>query len=421
MSFPRPIYLDHHATTPCDPRVVEAMAPTWSEVFGNASSSQHEFGRAAARLIDDARREVAALIACDPREVIFTSGATESINLALKGVAALAGPRAHIVTSVIEHRAVLDACAALERSGVSVSYVRVNRHGIVAPEAIEDALRPATVLVSIMAANNEIGTLQPIAEIGALVHERGILFHSDATQAIGHLRCEVDSMQVDLLSLSAHKIYGPKGVGALFVRRRRPRVRLQPILDGGGHERGFRSGTLNVSGIVGLGEAARIVLSEREDEASRIRSLRDRLLSILRREIAGVIVNGSLAERLPGNLNLTFPDAPAHNVIQRLAGVAVSSGSACSSPHTDGSSYVLRALGEPSASTLGGIRIGIGRGNTADEIDAAAERIARAVAEVRAAGPSSSIASACDSDAACDSSDEQRALEVPEGEKNPAR
>jgi len=389
------IYFDHHATTPCDPRVVEAMLPTFRDVFANASSS-HAAGRAALELVENARAEVAALLDCDAREIVFTSGATESINLALKGVAALAGPGAHIVTSTIEHRAVLDACAALERDGLSVTYLPVDADGCVRPSDVENAIGPRTILVSIMAANNEIGTLQPIEAIGAITRRRGVLLHCDATQAIASLSCKVDAISADLLSLSAHKIYGPKGSGALFVRRRRPRARLRPLFDGGGHERGLRSGTLNVPGIVGLGVAAKIVREEREPEAARIRALRDRLLEILKEAIPDLIVNGSLARRLPGNLNITFPGARASTIVASLADVAVSAGSACSSPKTDGSSYVLRALGRKDAALLGGVRIGIGRTNTEDEIEVAAQRVIEAVGTARARFGEESRASSCE-------------------------
>jgi cysteine desulfurase len=390
-----PIYLDHQATTPCDPRVIAAMVPTFGEVFGNASS-RHGFGRSARALVEQARGNVAALIGSDPREIVFTSGATESNNLAIRGLAL--GPLGrergcHIVTTWIEHRAVLDTLETLEREGFRVTYLPVDAEGIVRLDDVETALTDDTVLITVHTANNEIGTLQPIAAIGALAKSRGIVFHTDAAQAGASLRLAVDELGVDLVSLSAHKMYGPKGVGALYVRRRGPRIRLRPIIEGGGHEHGVRSGTLNVGGIVGFGEAARIAREERESDATRLRSLRDRLLRALESSWPGLRVNGNLEDRLPGNLNVTLPGISASSVVDRLEDLAISAGSACSSPGADGS-YVLKALGSNDAARLGGLRIGIGRFTTAADVDAAVDRIVWTARSVAAIGVES--ASTCD-------------------------
>lgn len=393
-----PIYLDHHATTPCDPRVVDAMAPTYREIFGNAASRQHAFGRRAEELVESARLQVARLIGADPREVVFTSGATESDNLAIKGLARSAATRGrHIVTCVTEHRAVLDCCERLERSGFRVSYLPVEADGRVRPDLVAEALRDDTALVSLMYGNNEIGTLHPVAEIGALLKERGILFHCDAVQAVPYLPCRVDDLGVDLLSISAHKMYGPKGVGALYVRRKRPRVRLDALLDGGAHERGLRSGTLNVHGIVGLGTACEIAAEEGLSDAERLRKLRDRLLEEIRSALPDTLVNGSLSHRLPNNLNLTFPGVSSEDVVRSLEGVAVSSGAACSSATFDGS-YVLKSLGRDEPRELGGVRFGLGRSNTLEEIARAAREVVDTVRRLRARSSRSddgTCASAC--------------------------
>jgi cysteine desulfurase len=382
---PRPIYLDHHATTPVDPAVRAAMLPYLTEKFGNPSSRQHLFGQEAHAAVEEARAHVARLIGAEPEDIVFTSGATESNNLALRGVARAAGARGrHVVTTVIEHPAVLEPARTLEREGCEVTVVKVAPDGIVAVDEVARALRPDTVLVSVMAANNEIGTLQPVAEIGRLCRDRGIVFHSDAVQAIGRVPVRVDEWGTDLVSISAHKMYGPKGVGALYVRRaRRPRLRLQAQAEGGGQEKGLRSGTLNVPGIVGLGEAARLAGEAlAAGEAERLTALRDRLLAGLR-ALDGVEVNGSLERRLPGNLHLSIARAEAETLILSLGGrIAISSGAACAEAGGKGS-YVLRALGLPDDRIYTALRFGIGRFNNAAEIDDAVKALTAAVETAR--------------------------------------
>jgi cysteine desulfurase len=380
------IYLDHHATTPCDPRVVEAMLPYFAREFGNAASRTHAFGWRAEQAVEQARGEVAALVGADPREIVFTSGATESNNLALLGVARAARPRrAHVVTSRIEHRAVLDPCRALEREGVRVTYLDVARDGRVDPAAVEAALEADTLLVSIMFANNEIGTLQPIEAIGRIARARGVLFHCDAAQAAGKVPVDVVRDSIDLLSLSAHKLYGPKGVGALYVRRR-PRIEIEPILHGGGHERGLRSGTLPVPLCVGFGAACAIAASERAGEAERLTALRERLRAALVAGVESVHLNGHGELRLPGNLNVSFDGVEAEALLAALPELALSSGSACTSAKKE-PSHVLRALGLAPERSLGSIRIGLGRGTTEAEVDFAAGRIAVEVARLREMSP----------------------------------
>lgn len=379
MATKLPIYLDHHATTPCDERVLEVMLPTFRETFGNAASRQHTFGWAAEALVEQAREQVAVLLGADPTEIVFTSGATESDNLALKGVAhAYASKGKHIVTSAIEHKAVLDSAARLEREGFEVTYLPVTPEGLVEVEKVAEAIRPDTVLVSIMAANNEIGTLQPIEEIGAVCKERDVLFHTDAVQALAYRDCSIQKTQADLISISAHKMYGPKGVGAIYIRRRNPRVRLVPLIDGGGHERGFRSGTLNVSGIVGLGKACELVAGEREEDGRRIEKLRDRLKEGLLERIDFARINGSMTQRLPNNLNLSFPGVNGDGLLAAIQGVAVSSGSACTSASLE-PSYVLRELGESEEVAHTSIRFGLGRRTTEEEIEYAIEATSKAV------------------------------------------
>ncbi|HEX6739612.1 MAG TPA: cysteine desulfurase family protein [Vicinamibacteria bacterium] len=381
------IYFDHHATTPCDPSVVAAMLPCFADVFGNPSSRQHAAGQEAERAVEAARARVAALIGAAPEDIVFTSGATESDNLAVRGVArALEDRGRHLVTTEIEHSAVLEPCRTLEREGFSVTRVPVGPDGVLDPERLAGALRPDTVLVSVMAANNEIGTLQPVAEVGRLCRERGIVFHSDAVQALGRVPVDVEAWGADLLSLSAHKMYGPKGVGALYLRRsRRPRVKLQPQAEGGGQEHGVRSGTLNVPGIVGFGEACALAgeaLAGGEPE--RLRRLRDRLLAGLRAAIDGVTVNGALEPRLPGNLHVSIEGAPAETLILSLGDrFALSAGSACSEGGGRGS-HVLRALGLPDERIFTALRFGLGRYNTEAEVDAVVEAMAAAVAAARA-------------------------------------
>jgi cysteine desulfurase len=383
----KPVYLDHHATTPVDPRVLQAMLPYFSEKFGNPASRNHAFGWEAEQAVEHARSRIAALIGASPREMIFTSGATESVNLALKGVAeAYQGRGDHIVTVVTEHRAVLDTCRRLEARGLRVTYLPVDREGLVNPDEVRRAITERTILVSVMFANNEIGVIQPIREISRVVRERGVLFHSDATQAVGKIPVHVEEDGIDLLSFSAHKLYGPKGVGALYVRSRNPRVELVPQIDGGGHERGLRSGTLNVPAIVGFGEACAICQREMEGEGRRLAALRDRLMNRLLAELDEVVIHGSLKHRLPNNLNLSFLGVEASTLMMNVKEIAVSSGSACSSA-TPEPSHVLRALGLPADLARGAIRIGLGRFNTEEEIEYAAGRLIEAVRKLREQSP----------------------------------
>jgi cysteine desulfurase len=380
----QPIYLDHHATTPVDPRVVAAMAPYWSEDFGNASSRTHRFGWRAEAAVEQARERIAAAIgAADPREIVFTSGATESDNLALQGVlAAHAGAGDHLISVATEHAAVLDTLRALGGRGARVTLLPVDGEGRVDPGDVAKAIEPRTLLVSVGAANGEIGTLQPLAEVARVCGERDVLFHSDAAQAVGKIPLDVEALGLELLSVSAHKLYGPKGVGALYVRRRRrsgARLRLEPMLHGGGQERGLRSGTLPVPLIVGFAEAVAIAQAERDGEAARLAALRDGLLETLRRELPGVHANGPAGGRLPGNLNVSFDGVEADALLAQLADVALSTGSACSSARPE-PSHVLAALGLSPERARGALRIGLGRGNRRDEVERAAQRI---VAEVR--------------------------------------
>ena len=377
----RPVYLDHQATTPLDPRVLEAMLPWLTGDFGNAASRQHAFGWAAESGVAAAREEIAAALGAEPREIVFTSGATESNNLALLGAARAARGRGnHVVTSAVEHRAVLDPCRQLEAEGFEVTILAPDATGRTAVEAVAEALRDRTVLVSLMAANNEVGTLNPVAEIAALCSSRGVLFHADAAQAFGKMPFDVRS-GVALASLSAHKLYGPKGVGALYVRAR-PRVPLSPIVFGGGHEGGLRSGTLNVPGIVGFGAAVRLASRERDVEAVRLAALRDRLDAAIRGAVDGVTLNGHRVERLPGNLSLSFGGVDGERLIASLRDVAVSSGSACTTASAE-PSHVLRALGLPDALAKATIRFGLGRFTTAAEVDFAAAEVVEVVRRLR--------------------------------------
>jgi cysteine desulfurase len=378
------VYLDHHATTPLDPRVLAAMMPYLTGKFGNAASRSHNFGWEAEQAVEQSRRQIASLIGASPREIVFTSGATESNNLAMKGVIeAYAGQGDHIVTCAIEHKAVLDVCGRLERRGARVTRLPVDRHGLVDPGAVEAAIEERTVLVSIMYANNEVGTLQPVAEIGRICRERGVPFHSDAAQAVGKVPVNVDAGSIDLLSIAAHKIYGPKGVGALYVRRR---INLTAQMDGGGHERGMRSGTLNVPGIVGLGEACAICQREMAEESARLSRLRDRLRAKLEAGIESVSINGSLEHRLPHNLNMSFADVEAEALMMGMSGVAVSSGSACTSAVME-PSYVLRAMGVPDDAARTALRFGLGRFNTEEDVDYAAACAIEAVKNLRELSP----------------------------------
>jgi len=382
-----PVYMDNHATTRVDPRVVEAMLPFFSRTFGNAASRNHSFGWEAEKAVDQARDRVAELIGASPREIIFTSGATESNNLALKGVAESSAARGnHILTSAIEHRAVLDTCKRLERQGLTVTYLPVDGDGRVDLGMLERSITDRTILISIMYANNEIGVIQPIDEIGRMAHERKILFHVDAAQAAGKIPLDVASHNIDLLSLSAHKIYGPKGVGVLYVRRKNPRVQLAAQMEGGGHERGMRSGTLNVPGIVGLGEACHICSREMGEEARRLSSLRDRLKEGILNRVGQCQVNGSLQHRLPHNMNISFAGVEGESLLMRLHDVAVSSGSACTSA-TRQSSYVLRALGVSEALAHSSLRFGLGRFNTEEDVEFVIRRVAEVVSRLRELSP----------------------------------
>jgi len=381
-----PIYLDYHATAPLDPRVLDAMLPYLTEHYGNAASRTHALGLRAEAAVTVAREEVARALSAEPREVVFTSGATESNNLAILGAARAGRPRGdHLVTSVLEHRAVLDPCRQLEKEGFRVTFVPPNRSGVTSAQTVAAALTDRTILVSVMAANNEIGTLNPVVEIGRLCKERGVLFHTDAAQAFGKVPLDVHELGVDLLSLSAHKICGPKGIGALWVRTLNPRVRLEPILYGGGHEKGLRSGTLNVPAIAGLAAAARIALEERESENARVKALRDRLEQRLRAAIPDAFVNGGSAERLAGNLNIGFPGVRSDGLMMDVREVAVSAGSACTSA-TPEPSHVLRGIGLSAEEANVSIRFGLGRFTTEEEVDAAVERFVAAARRRREAG-----------------------------------
>jgi cysteine desulfurase len=382
-----PIYLDNHATTRTDPRVLEAMLPYFTEHFGNAASRTHSFGWKAEEAVDRARSQVASLIGADPREIIFTSGATESNNLAIKGACRLHRHQGdHVISVQTEHRAVLDPCRRLQTEGFRVTFLPVDRHGRVTPEQVSEAITPKTILVSVMLANNEVGTLQPVAAIGKVCKERQVLLHTDATQAVGKIPVDVGVLQADLLSLSAHKFHGPKGVGALYVRRRDPHVRLEPILDGGGHERGLRSGTLPVPGIVGLGVACELAAGELADESKRCRAVRDQLHAGLGAQLPGVSLNGHPEERLPNNLNLSFADVRGEALLMGLRNVAVSSGSACTSASVE-PSYVLRAMGVPDELAHSSIRFGLGRFNSAEEIEYVIEEVTRVVRHLRNLNP----------------------------------
>ena len=388
MKVTTPIYLDNNATTAVDPRVLDAMLPYFLERFGNAASKNHAFGWEAEAAVDSAREQVARLIgASSPREVVFTSGATESDNLAIKGVAEAYREKGnHIVTCVTEHKAVLDCCKVLEKRGFEISYLPVNADGFVDLQRLRDALTDRTILISIMAANNEIGILQPTKEIGRLAKERGILFHSDATQAVGKIPLNVEDMGIDLLSLTAHKIYGPKGIGALYVRATKPRVKITAQIDGGGHERGMRSGTLNVPGIVGLGKASELAQQEMGAEAERLIALRERLKAGLFAQLEDVRINGDAVQRLPGNLNLSFAYVEGESLMMGLKEIAVSTGSACTSASLE-PSYVLKAIGLEDSLAHASIRFGLGRFNTADEIDYAVQRVSEEVRRLREISP----------------------------------
>ncbi len=378
-----PVYLDNHATTRVDPRVVEAMLPYFTTTYGNSASLSHRFGWEAAAAVDRAREQVAALIGAEPQEIIVTSGATESDNLAIKGVLPhLKRKGNHLVTAATEHRAVLDPMKRLAREGWDLTIVPPDATGLVSAEAVEACLTDRTVLVSVMAANNEVGTLNPIGAIGRLCRSRGILFHTDATQAAGKVPIDVEADAIDLLSLSAHKFHGPKGIGALYVRRREPSVRLSPLFDGGGHERGFRSGTLAVPLVVALGEASALAGRERPEESARLRTLRERLHAGLAARLPRIRLNGHPTQRLPGNLNLSFGGLDGEALMMAMRDLAVSSGAACTSAHPE-PSHVLRAMGLDDDVARASLRFGLGRFTTADEVEFAIDYVAEAVERLR--------------------------------------
>ena len=384
----RVVYMDNHATTPMDPRVLDTMLPYFTDKFGNAASRNHQFGWDAEAAVDHARDQIARLINAKPKEIIFTSGATESDNLALKGVVEFYKDKGnHVITAVTEHKAILDTCKALERAGkAQVTYLQVDKYGCIDPDDVRKAITDKTILISLMYANNEIGSIHPLREIGKLAKEKGIVFHSDATQGVGKIPLDVESMGVDLMSFSAHKIYGPKGCGGLYVRSKGPRVRLTPQMDGGGHERGMRSGTLNVPGIVGLGKACELAGAEMETEAGRMIELRERLRTGLFDQLDEVFLNGHPTNRLPGNLNVSFAFVEGESLLMGLKDIAVSSGSACTSATLE-PSYVLKALGVGEDLAHTSIRFGLGRFNTAEEVDYVIERVVHEVRRLRDMSP----------------------------------
>ena len=387
MTVQTPIYLDNHATTPVDPRVLEAMLPYFTERFGNAASKSHPFGWEAEAAVDTAREQIAKLIGAAAKEIVITSGATESDNLAIKGVAdAYREKGNHIVTCVTEHKAVLDSCKVLQKHGFDVTYLPVRSDGLIDVQRLKEALTDRTILISLMAANNEIGTINPVKEIGRLAKEKNILFHTDATQGVGKIPLNVETMGIDLLSLTAHKMYGPKGVGALYVRSIKPRVKRTPLIDGGGHERGMRSGTLNVPGIVGLGKACEIAQKEMSAEGERLIALRERLKDGIVAELDEVYLNGHVVERLAGNLNMSFADIEGESLLMGLKEIAVSTGSACTSASLE-PSYVLKAIGLADELAYSAIRFGLGRFNTEEEIDFTIHRVVEEVRRLREISP----------------------------------
>jgi len=382
-----PIYMDNHATTQVDPRVFKAMLPYLTDVFGNSASRNHSFGWEAEEATEKARKQVAELIGATSKEIVFTSGATESDNLALKGVAQMYAEKGnHIITAATEHKAILDTCKRLEKEGVRVTYLPVQTNGLIDLDQLRAAITDKTILISIMYANNEIGVLQPVAEIGKIAKERGVLFHTDGTQAAGKIPVNVTQDNIDLMSISAHKMYGPKGVGALYVRRRNPRVQLTAQMDGGGHERGMRSGTLNVPGIVGLGEACAIAKAEMAEESKRMAYLRDKLKDRLLASLDEVYINGTQEHRLPNNLNISFAYVEGESLLMGINDVAVSSGSACTSATLE-PSYVLKALGAGDDLAHSSIRFGLGRFNTEEEVDYVAEKVIDVVKKLRELSP----------------------------------
>ena len=388
MAITLPIFMDYHSTTPVDPRVLEEMIPYFTQKFGNAASRSHAFGWAAEEAVDYARERIAKLVgASSEKEIVFTSGATESNNVAIKGVAEFYKDKGdHIITTVIEHKAVLDTCKRLEKEGFRVTYLPVGKDGLVDPAAIEAAITDKTILVSVMLANNEIGTVQPLEAIGKITRAKGVLLHSDAVQGVGKVEFDVQKMNVDLASITAHKMYGPKGVGALYVRRSKPRVRIVAQMDGGGHERGMRSGTLNVPSIVGFGKAAEIMRTEGIEEGKKLFALRERLRTKLQKALEETYVNGSMEHRLPGNLNISFNFVEGEAMMMAIKDVAVSSGSACTSASLE-PSYVLRALGVGDELAHSSIRFGLGRFNTEEEVDFVADLVIKKVNHLREMSP----------------------------------
>jgi cysteine desulfurase len=382
-----PIYLDYHATTPVDPEVLKTMLPYFTEVFGNAASRNHEFGWTAEAAVEHGRAQVAKLIGATEKEIIFTSGATESDNLALLGVAEMYKEKGnHIITTPVEHKAILDTCHYLQTKGFEITFLPVDQYGRVNPEDVRKAITPKTILVSVMYANNEIGSINPIGEIGKICKEKGVLFHSDAVQAVGKVAIDVNALGLDLVSLSAHKIYGPKGIGALYVRRKNPRVRLAPIIHGGGHERGMRSGTLNVTGIVGFGKAAELCLRNMETEVARLKRLRDKLWTAIQAELDEVYLNGHPTERLANNLNVSFAFVEGESLMMGMKELAVSSGSACTSASLE-PSYVLKSIGVGEDLAHTSIRFGLGRFTTDEEIDFAIQKVVSTVKKLRDLSP----------------------------------
>jgi len=383
MSVELPIYMDHNATTPVDPRVFEAMRPYFTEIFGNAASRGHSFGWAAEAAVDKARQQVASLLNARPDAIVWTSGATESNNLALKGVAgAHASKGRHIITQVTEHKAVLDCCKKLEKDGYEITWLGVDSLGRIDLDLLRDSIRRDTILVSIMWANNEIGTIQDVGTIGAMCRERGVLFHTDATQAVGKVAIDVAAENIDLLSMSGHKFYGPKGCGCLYVRNKPARVELTPVLDGGGHERGYRSGTINVPGVVGVGAACELAVSEMAVEVPRVRKLRDRLERGILEKVDGVRVNGDPASRLAHVTNVSFGGVGHDELLGSLYDIAVSTGSACTSASLE-TSYVLRALGVPDKLAGSSLRLSLGKRNTEEEVDFVIDRLATSIGKLR--------------------------------------
>src|SRR6266571_3007969 len=382
-----PIYFDNHATTPMDPRVLQAMLPYFTEKFGNAASRNHAFGWESEKAVDNARKQVADLIGANPKEIVFTSGATETDNLAIKGVAEMYAEKGnHIIAPATEHKAVLDTCKKLEKHGCRITYLPLKSDGLVDLDQLRDSITDKTILVTVMYANNEIGVIQPVAEIGKICHERGVLFHTDGVQAFGKVPVNVIKDNIDLMSITAHKIYGPKGVGALYVRRRNPRVQLTAQMDGGGHERGMRSGTLNTTGIVGFGEAAAICQREMAEESKRLAHLRDKLKNKLQAELDEVFINGTMDSRLPNNLNISFAYVEGESLLMGINDIAVSSGSACTSATLE-PSYVLKALGVGEDLAHTSIRFGLGRFSTKEEVDYVADKLSSVVTKLRDMSP----------------------------------